>query len=227
MEISSGKRRIDLMSKSIAIIDGQVLSRKNFMDAIDQEIIHLHDTGNINQVMNVLNGLNAIEEISGHAKAKLLYAANEWYKINRPNNDFGDHVESTTTTKRVTVLRYVNVWKQIEQENIPKHIQDRPMRELVPIANMISQGFVPSKTEWDKIDLCSNQHELGEVISKIKGTKRRKTARKIVMERDGSINLWKEDKKKYLGFLDVEEALMDEDVAKAIEYILDGRITKR
>ena len=63
------------MTKSIAVIDGQVLSRKNFLDAIDNEIVHLHDTGDIQKVMDVLNGLGAIENVSGHAKAKLLAAS--------------------------------------------------------------------------------------------------------------------------------------------------------
>ena len=216
------------MSKSeLMVINGNVLTEKDIFASVDNYLIQLNDTGNLNEIMNVVNSLDKVDKVVGKAKARLLWGANEWYKINRPDSDFGDHVESTTTTKRVTVLRYVSVWEHIEQKNIPKHIQDRPMRELVPIANMLSQGTIPSKTEWAKIDLCSNSHELGEVLAKIKGRKQRKTARRIVMERDGHINLWKDDKKTYLGFLDVEEAKENKDVADAIEYIISDRITRR
>ena len=217
------------MTKSdLMVINGNALTEKDMFGAIDNVLIQLHDTNNINHVMGIIDSLDKVDTVVGKAKAKLLWGANEWYKINFPDKDFGDHVESVTkSTKRITVLRYVNVWAHIEQENIPKNIQKRPMRDLVPIANMLSQGFTPSKAEWARIDLCSNSSELGETLAKIKGKKQRKTARKIEMERDGSINLWKDGKKKYLGFLDVVEAETDEDIAKAIEYIMDGRITRK
>jgi len=215
------------MSKSeLMTINGNVVTAKDIFSSVDNHLIQLNDTGNLNEILGVIESLDKVDTVIGKAKAKLLWGTSQWYAINHPDEDFGDHVESTTSTKRVTVLRYVNVWEHIEQENIPKNIQARPMRELVPIANMLSQGFEPSKAEWNKIDLCSNSHELGEVLAKIKNKKQRKTARKIVMERDGHINLWKNDKKMYIGFLDVEEARENKDLADAIEYIIADRITR-
>ncbi len=211
------------MTKSIAVIDGQVLSKKNFMDAIDNEIIHLHDTGNINQVMNVLNGLSAIEDVSGHAKAKLLYASSEWYKLNVQDENFGDHVESTTTLKKITVDRYITVWRYVEDLTIPKEIAERPMRDLVPIAKTISQGYDISKEQWRKINLSTNDGELRDILRNIKGKAERKSAKVIRMERDGSLYLVIKGKpKKFLGYLNIHDAETDEDIANAIEKIKIG-----
>ena len=209
------------------VINGQGLSEKDVFSAIDNVLIQLNDDSDFGKATDVLNKLDKLNNITGKAKAYLLWGMNLWHSKNR-QDDFTDHILSTTTIRnRKTVLEYMNVWEQIEQENIPKHIQERPMRELVPISNMLAQGFSPSKQEWNKINLCSNLSELGEVISKIKGKKRRKNARTIVMERDGSLNLWKDNQKKYLGYLDVKESESDKDVAEAIEYILSGKVTRR
>ncbi len=55
------------MNKAIIMIQSQPLGRKDFMDAIDQEIIHLHDTGDINRVMVVLEGLSDVVVVSALA----------------------------------------------------------------------------------------------------------------------------------------------------------------
>lgn len=216
------------MTNKLMVINGNEITEKDVFYTVNNILVKLHDTDDLQVITNAINGLNQIDTVVGKAKAKLLWGASIWHKQNKPHDDFADEILSTTTIKnRKTVLEYVNVWKQIDEENIPKKTQDRPMRELVPIANMLAQGFSPSKKEWSDIDLCANLQDLGETISKIKGKKRRKTARQIVMERDGSINLWKDGKKKYLGFLDIVEAQEDKDIALAIEYIIADRITRK
>ncbi len=208
-----------MTDKAIISLHGQPLSRKDFMSAIDVEIVHLHETGDINRTMNVLNGLDAVEGITGHAKAKLLFGSSEWYKQNKPDENFADHVESVSNIKKVTVDRYVLVWRYVEDLTIPKEIAEQPMRNLVPIAKTLSQGYEISKAEWRKIDLCANDGELRDILRKIKGKSERKSARIIKVARDGSIYLWKNNVKKFLGFLNIKDAETDTDIAEAIEKI--------
>jgi len=207
------------MNKKIAVIDGDILSRKNFMDAIDQEIIHLHDTGDINQVMNVLNGLDAVESVTGHAKARLLWASSEWYRQNVPDESFVDHVASTTEIKKVTVNRYVATWKYVEDLTIPKEIAERPMRDLVPIALTLKQGYDISKEQWRKIKLSTNDGELRDVLRQVKGKAERKGAKVIKLSRDGSLYGWKGNKKYFIGYLNVADAENDVVLAEFIEKI--------
>ena len=128
-------------------------------------------------------------------------------------------MESVSNIKKVTVDRYVLVWRYVEDLTIPKEIAEQPMRNLVPIAKTLSQGYEISKAEWRKIDLCSNDGELRDVLRKIKGKDERKSARVIKVARDGSIYLWKNNVKKFLGFLNIKEAETDTDIAEAIEKI--------
>jgi hypothetical protein len=204
----------------LALIDGKALTKGDVFSAIDNVIVNLNRTGDIQEATKVVNILIEIEGVSGKAKAKLWYGMNEWWEQNKKGEDFADHITSTTPTKhRKTVLEYVNVWEQIEQENIPKKVQAKPMRELVPIANMLAQGYEPTKEQWVSIELADN--DLGDVINRIKKKKPRKSGLKIYLERDGSLNLWKNNQKKYVGFLDIKES-SDPDIAKAIERIVSG-----
>lgn len=211
------------MSKSLITINNQPLSKKDFFSAIDEEILALHDTGDINRTMKVLNGLDAVEGITGHAKAKLLWASSEWFKQNKQDENFSDHVASTTSLKKVTVDRYVLVWRYVEECIIPKEIAEQPMRNLVPIAKTISQGYEISKEQWRKIDLCASDGELRDVLRKIKGKAERKSANVLKLSRDGSLYLWKNNVKKFIGFLNVKDAETDKDIAEEIEKIKISR----
>ena len=206
-------------NKSVISIQGQPIGKKEFMSAIDQEIITLHDTGDVNRVMKVLDGLDSVEGITGHAKAKLLYSTNEWWKQNKEGENFSDHVESTTNLKKVTVDRYVLVWKYVEDLTIPKEIAERPMRDLVPIAKTIAQGYEMGKAEWRKIGLTASDGELREVLRNIKGKAERKSARVIKMARDGSLYGYKNNQKYFIGYLNIKEAEQDIVLAEFIEKI--------
>lgn len=208
-----------MANKSLITINNQPLSKQDFFRSIDDEIVALHDTGDMNRVMKVLNGLDAVEGITGHAKAKLLWASSEWYKTNVPNENLSDDVSSMTDIKKVTVDRYVLVWKYVEDLTIPKEIAEQPMRNLVPIAKTLSQGYDISKEQWKKIDLCTNDGELRDVLRKIKGKAERKSARVIKLARDGSLYGWKDNKKHFLGFLNVKDAKDDIVIAEFIEKI--------
>lgn len=207
------------MNKSIINIQGQPLGKKEFMGAVDQEIINLHDTGDINRVMTILNGLDAVEGITGHAKARLLWASHEWYTQNVPGESFADHVTSTTEIKKVTVDRYVATWRFVEDLVIPKEIAERPMRDLVPIAMTLKQGYDISKEQWRKIKLSTNDGELRDVLRQVKGKAERKSARVIKMSRDGSLYGWKGNKKYFIGYLNIKDAENDVVLAEFIEKI--------
>jgi len=169
--------------------------------------------------MNVLNGLGALEDVSGHAKAKLLWASSEWYRQNVSNENFADHVTSTTAIKKITVDRYVSTWQYIEECVIPKQIAERAMRDLVPIAMTLKQGYDISKEQWRKIDLCASDGELRDILRKIKGKAERKNARVIKMARDGSLYGYKGKQQYFLGYLNIKEAENNVVLAEFIEKI--------
>ncbi len=200
--------------------DKHALTERDFMQGIDNELIALYDTGDFNRATKLVQALDSLDTVSGHAKARFLYGFDEWWKENKPEENFPDHIESTTSTRGITVKRYVLTQRYIEQSVIPKALINRPMRELIPIAKTLAQGFEISKEQWRKIELCSNDRELGDILRKIKGQEPRKNARVIRLDRNGTLWLYKDGQKKSLGYLDVLAAKTDTDIAEAIEKIM-------
>lgn len=211
------------MSENSIELGNKITSvEKSFQSKIDEELVHLYETGDFSRATKFVAALDTLDTVSGHAKAKMLYGFNDWWKENRPQDNFGDHIESTTATRGVTVKRYISVWKYIEQSVIPKEISIRPMRDLVPIANTLEQGYDIGKADWRKLNLAANDGELRDVIRKIKGKPAKKNAKVLKIDRKGNINLYVDDKKKFVGFLNFEEGMVDDDIQKAINKIIAG-----
>jgi DNA-binding TFAR19-related protein (PDSD5 family) len=206
-------------NKPVISINEHPISKKDFMGTVENEIIHLHETGDINRVMTIIKGLDSLDNITGHAKARLLWASSEWYKLNVPGENFSDHVESTTDTKKSTVDRYVTTWKYVEDCVIPKEIAERPLRDLVPIAMTLKQGYDISKEQWRKIKNTTTDGELRDVLREVKGKQPRKSARVIKLKRDGSLVGYKGEQQYFIGFLNIKDAENDLVLAEFIEKI--------
>jgi len=70
--------------------DEHKVTERDFMSNIDNEIIHLHDTGDVNRATALIAMLDGLDTVSGHAKAKFLFGFDEWWKQNKPDENFPD-----------------------------------------------------------------------------------------------------------------------------------------
>jgi hypothetical protein len=213
------------MSKSeLMNINGNSITAHDVMDAVDTVLEVLWQSGNLDNAIKASNSLGMIEEISGKAKAKLWHGWQRWWsetgQDEKRNDTFEDMMEAETGNKAVTVKRYVNVWKYVDECIIPKDVQERPMRDLIPIATALSQGYEFEKDDWKKLARASNSSEVLEIVRTKKGSEPRKSGIQITLDRQGSLWAWKENKKYYVGVLEVNDT--NEVVKKAIQRITDS-----
>lgn len=216
----------------LAVVNEQVISKASMFDAIDNVILDLHKNGDVDKALHVVDVLDDFDSVSGLAKAKLLYWVRDWWDLNNQTEvhqmEFEDYVDqSSKKTSATIVKRYVKVQKHIEDLNIPKEFQDRPIRELIPIANALSQGYDISQKNWDKLMLARNASDIGHIIREdVKKKPSKKVGLQLVLDRDGSIAVWvKGTTRKHVGYLNVDDA--DPDVQKAIERITDSASIRR
>lgn len=210
-------------SSQLALINGDALTGEDVLSAIDGVIDDLNSTGDLGKATHVLTVLEKIEDVSSHAKAKLLYGMNLWWIENKPDEVFKDYIEShSEKTKAVTVDRYITAQSYIESGDIPDDVAQLPMRNLVPIAKTLSHGHKISRTQYDNIIKANNSREIEDILRSIKNKEPRKSSLQIEWSRDGSLYAWKDNKRTFLGWLD-KEAYAGNDVAqKAINRILDN-----
>lgn len=207
-------------TSQLAIINGSALTESDVLDAVDLVIDNLHQTNDVYQATTVLKTLEKIGEVAGKAKAKLLFGIHSWWLENNMG-DFTEYVKTQTTLSPTTVDRYVTVQTYLESGEIPEDISIRPMRELVPIAKALSQGHNISRKQFDKIAKANSQNEIQDILRNVKNKAPRKSSMQIYWESDGSLNVWQNGQKVFIGFLD-KKAYENVDLAKkAINRLLD------
>jgi hypothetical protein len=209
---------------SLAVIDGQALTKKDIMERVDDVVVELRQTNSMSKITKAFNAFDEIDKVSGLAKAKLLWNWELWYKetgqAEKRNDEFVDMVESETGFTKTPTKRYMRVWEHIENNNIPKEIQSRRMDDLIKIATVLSHGFEISKEQWKELERAATQSDVAETLRKVTGKEQKKSGIQIVLYRNGTLNAHNKDGTHYVGFLEVHSE--DEVVKKVIQRIIDN-----
>lgn len=215
------------VSPDMIFINGKGMTEQDAFEAVDRALDDLNTTNDLGNVDVAIDTLVGIQKIAGKSLAKLLYGTQVWWSRNNPDKNFLDYLESKHQMSRTYADRCLVVWECIETGVIPEDVAERPMRELVPIAKTISQGHSITRRQFDKIVKATGLNEIGAILRGVKNKPPRKSARVIYLKRDGTLELWKDNKKKFIGWVDMEAYAKDEDVKKAIEYLIDGKVIKK
>lgn len=209
-------------ASQLALINGDALTERDVMDAIDAVLVELNQTDNIEQADKVLQILNRIEDVSGIAKAKLLWGFYEWWNKTKQDevrdDNFWDYIEVTDKQKKTYAKRLITVWNY--QDDLPKQFRTRSVKDQIPVCQALRQDYRFGKSDWDDLIKASTNGEILDIVRRVKGKPARKSSMQIKLERDGTLNLWKNNKRKFVGFLNIKEAKNDPDIQAAIDRIV-------
>lgn len=209
------------VSPDSVFISGTTLTEQDALNAVDDVLTNLYDTNNMQNIDVAIDTLVGIQRFAGKSLAKILYGTQLWWGHHNPSNNFYDYMESRHELKRVTIDRYITVWECVTTGMIPEDVTVRPMRELVPIAKTLSHGHTITRKQFDKIVKATSTREIEDILRNIKGKAPRKSSMQIYWNRKGDLEVWKDNKKHFIGFLDKEVYEKDEVAKKAIDRILD------
>lgn len=207
-------------SSQLAIIDGSALTESDVMNAVDLVVDNLYQTNDVHQATKVLNTLEKIGEVAAKAKAKLLFGIHQWWVENK-QGDFAEYVKTQTPVQPVTADRYIAVQTYLESGDIPDDVAVRPMRDLVPIAKTLAHGHTITRQQYNKIAKANSNSEIHDILRNVKNKPPRKGSMQIYWEKDGTLNVWKNDQKVFIGYLDRNVYESIELGKKAIDRLLD------
>ncbi len=207
------------------------------LNGLDQSL-SVDDSGILEQVTNIVAesleqkdpyialkfGANLImaSQLAGMGLAKLFYLMREnWDNYGR-EDDFDEVAYDYVGRTKSTVDKYVRVWEMYEQDLIPEElsseIRQKNIKDQIPIASLLSQGYEPDEDEWqDLADAPDNSSVLAKV-REIKGTAPRKGALLIYLTPDGTLQAEQQGKVEYVGYLNIDEE--GEIKQKAIQRLL-------
>lgn len=212
---------IDAISPSTVFISGKAISEQDALDAVDATLKSLKETGDLEAIDIAEDTLLGLQRISGKALAKLLCGKKEWWDGTGQSKsrqcEFEDYEASRHGLKSTVIDRYVVVWQKMSQ--FPEQFQLRPIRDLIPVAKALEQGYDIKPNIWKMLIRATSNAEIVTIVrEKIKGKEARKSSRQLVLERDGSIKVYVEHEGKFVGYLDTKSK--DKDVQQAIARIL-------
>ena len=182
--------------------------------------------------LNICRELKAVGQVAGLGLAKTLYQIKQnWGNYDDVGDNFEDTISDYAGINITTIDRYLKVWTMKENGIVPteleKDIFDRNIKEIIPIANTIDQGYEIDKDEWGELAIAPDLNTVSSICRDIKGQPPRKSALQIVMDRDGTLNAIQAGQVEHVGFLNVQEyenAIAQKAIARLVS---SGGIIKR
>lgn len=163
------------------------------VDRIVEESVEKNDPERGFDAMESLLGMN---RASGKALAKFIYTyIHVWEKFGSQFT-FESVAEERLGLQKVTVQRYFRVWKLLVETEMPREYREKlqllPMRSLVPIANLVEQGYELEDRDWLKLANAPDVATVNAIIREIKGVEPK--ANSLQMEWDiasKTLTAWK------------------------------------
>jgi hypothetical protein len=166
--------------------------------------------------------LVSISKISGLTLAKGLYLIKtQWDKFDEADS-FDETAFIHIGLHKHTVDRYVAVWELFAEKSVPVDLidtmQQRNIKELIPIANAVAQGYEIQQDEWERLADASDFNEISRIVREdIKGSEPRKSGIQIYLTDTGEIWAYQSGDRYFIGSLEVKDDR--EVIQKAIERI--------
>ena len=207
-------------------------AQTDLLERVDAIIGQAVEDKNPDVAAGAMASLAGISRMSGLASAKFIYTFKFAWK-NFPQSkvqSFEDYANDKLGYHKSTVKRYYNVWDMLVSHDIPKEYSDKlklqPIRCLISIATMWTQGVQVDSNQWMKLANAPDPSTVNKIIREIKKVEPKTGSIQIEMSEDGTLYAWQNDKRYFIGSLNVDDT--QEVVQKAIARLVgDGRVTEK
>ncbi len=194
---------------------------EHLLSRVDEVVNEALEKGDPEIALSAGAELTKVSRLAGIGIAKLAFTLNDRWAEFEVADDFVNITSLYWGLSKLTIERYTRVWKMLTTENIPKEVRDRlqqrPMKDLIAIGNMVAQGFPVPDPMWEIFAEAPNNATVLAEIRDIKGVEPKTGSMIIHMERDGSLRAWQNGEGIHIGYLAINEDGTD----KAINRIID------
>jgi hypothetical protein len=167
-----------------------------------------------------------VSKMSGHTLAKgLSLIKSNWNKFGIEET-FEDVAFMHLGLHPHTIDRYIKTHELLEDCNgiIPKDLlgemKQRNIKELIPIANMVAQGYELEQLDWEHLVDAPDFTTIASIVRSIKGQEPRKSGIQIHLVRTGELIAFQAGTRYHIGVLNVDDTAPT--VTKSIERIVNN-----
>lgn len=176
------------------------------------------------QAFELCNILVNIQRYSGLTLAKVLWTIQQHWQDFGIEDDFYDNAALRIDMHRDNIERYVRVHEMLTKhapQEILNQLQDHNIRDLIPIANAVHQGYEIEEATWNKLANADTSQEISSIVREdVKGADPRSNSITIRMDRDGSLWAFRQEQRYFVGSLEVSDE--EETIQKAINRIVSN-----
>lgn len=192
------------------------------LDKVDEIIEESLERNDVYYALNACRNVKQIAQLSGIALAKFFYLIKRNWEEYGIGDNFNDTVADYVGTHPATVSKYMRIWEMHETKLIPEEfaedIRQRNIKDQVPIATAIAQGYEMDDEDWQELVDASDFNEVSAKIREIKGKEPSRSALLIFLSDDGQLSAMQEGETEFVGFLNIEGAGLIAE--KAIQRII-------
>jgi hypothetical protein len=204
------------LDQSLPVEDDEIL------DKVDKIIAESLERKDVYYALNACKYIKQIAQLSGIALAKFFYLIHENWEQYEIGDNFNDTVADYVGVHSATVRKYVSIWKMHETKLIPEKfaedIRQRNIKDQVPIATLVSQGYEVDDGDWQELVDAPDFTSISAKIRDIKGREPSKSALLIFINEDGTLTAMQEGETEFVGYLNIDDAGLIGD--KAIQRLL-------
>lgn len=191
-----------------------------WMDRVEEVLEKAFKEHDAEYALNACANLIHIAKISGKALAKMLYTLKHHWDMFEIEDTFEDYAYPKLGLHSHTIERYIKVEEMLQ--SLPeeaKSIGQRPIGQLIPIANAVAQGVEFDREDWKVLSQAPTESDIRAEIREITGAEPRKSGVTIFLDRDGSLWASNKDERRFIGSLETtDESSLAQ---KAITRIVD------
>jgi len=173
--------------------------------------------------INAAHQLLSLKRISGIALAKILYYMHHNWESFAIETPLEEVIEGEIGFSITNYIRYVGVWDLFAQNIIPEtcinSLLNFPIEKLIPIANMIRQGYVLELEEWEQLSHTTSVWEVRDHIREMTGKAPRKDTVLLSLDKEGNVFAFYQEERHFVGFLD--RLSLHPVVIKAVDRIVN------
>ena len=209
----------------VTSFDQSIDTDLSILDRIDKILAEAVEKKDAYIALNACKELVQVSKISGLGLAKMLYSIfTKWDEFGI-NDKFEDVVYEYVGLHKYTVHKYVRVWAMHEEKRIPaqfeQDILQRNIKDQIPIANALVQGYKIDDDNWEKLSNASDFNEVARIVREdIKGKEPSVDALRLYIDIVGAIYAYKGGQKRLVGALNIRDE--DEIVKQAIQRIINN-----
>ena len=187
-------------------------------DQVDNLMQNALEKDDISIVLAEMDKMGKARDLVGKVLARTIYLFHQsWYLFSASSSDDFNDVLNSIGLDRGHVQRYLKAGQYYN--SLPESIQNKPIREIIPITNALSQGYEISEENWEKLERASNASEIQMVVTKdIKNKEPRKSSLQNYVDSKGSVYCWYNQERFSVGFLDIQSTELA--VQKSVDRII-------